>query len=1223
LADLAGPLLEAHRFLRRGPVSEEGWSQLVAKDRDWERSYRGRWAHDKIVRSTHGVNCTGSCSWKVYVKDGLITWESQAVDYPSTGPDMPEYEPRGCPRGASFSWYTYSPLRLKYPYVRGSLLAMFREARDRLGDPVEAWAAIMDDPERSRLYRRHRGKGGFVRASWDDVVDIVAAAHVHTIKRHGPDRCIGFTPIPAMSMASYASGSRFLALIGGVILSFYDWYADLPPSSPQTFGDQTDVPESGDWFNSGYLIIWGTNLPTTRTPDAHFMVEARYRGQKVVVVSPDYAEHTKFADHWLAGSPGSDGAIAMAMGHVILKEFYVEREVPYFRDYARRFTDLPLLVTLRERDGAYVPDRMLRASDLSGAPADEENAEWKPVLIDDRSGEPVVPNGSVGHRYGEPGRWNLKLDGTVPLLTLIERAEERLTVELPRFDTGEAERGGSVTRGVPAVRIGGKLVTTVLDLTLAHYGVAREGLPGEWPADYDDPAPSTPAWQEAISGVDRHLVARVAREFARNAERTQGRSMIAMGAGTNHWFHSDQTYRTFLALVMMCGCEGVNGGGWAHYVGQEKVRPLAGWQTIAFALDWVRPPRHQSGTPFFYLATGQWRYEKVQPRDVASSLGRGLFEGMHIADVNALGARLGWLPSFPSFDRSTLDLVDEAREKGIEVADHVVSELRENRLKFACEDPDAPENHPKVLTVWRSNLLGSSGKGHEYFLKHLLGTTENAVRAEETPPELRPRDVTWRDEAPDGKLDLLTTVDFRMTSNALFSDVVLPAATWYEKYDLSSTDLHPFVHTFNQAVPPPWENKTDWETFKRVAERFSELAEKHLGKRSDVIAAPLQHDTADEIAQPLGEVRDWRAGDCEPVPGKTMPKLIVVERDYPAVADKWKALGPLVEELGTQVKGASWVADEEVEYLREQNGAVRGGVADGRPSLERVEHACEAILTLSGTTNGRLATEGFRRLERTCGVPLADLSGTREADRITFHDAQVQPRTVITSPEWSGIEAHGRRYSPFTMNVEREKPWHTLSGRMQFYVDHQWMLELGEGLPVFRPPLHYRAIFGDQGARDGSERRELTLSYLTPHSKWSIHSEYQDNLHMLTLFRGGGMLWVSREDAEALDIHDNDWVEAYNRNGVIACRAAVTHRVPQGTCLMYHAKDRHLNVPLTELQGKRGGTDNSTTRIVMKPTHFVGGYAQLSFGFNYYGPTGSQRDEIVVLRKRESEVVFK
>ena len=74
--------------------------------------------------------------------------------------------------------------------------------------------------------------------------------------------------------------------------------------------------------------------------------------------------------------------------------------------------------------------------------------------------------------------------------------------------------------------------------------------------------------------------------------------------------------------------------------------------------------------------------------------------------------------------------------------------------------------------------------------------------------------------------------------------------------------------------------------------------------------------------------------------------------------------------------------------------------------------------------------------------------------------------------------------------------------------------------------------------------------------------------------------------------------------------------------MMYHAKDRHVNVPLTETEGKRGGTDNSVTRITMKPTHLVGGYAQLSFGFNYYGPTGTQRDEVVVLRKRTAPVVF-
>ncbi|MGH7862686.1 MAG: molybdopterin-dependent oxidoreductase, partial [Candidatus Dormibacteraceae bacterium] len=636
-------------------------------------------------------------------------------------------------------------------------------------------------PQRAARYKNARGKGGFVRSTWPEVTELIAAAHVHTVKAFGPDRVVGFSPIPAMSQVSYAAGTRFLSLIGGVILSFYDWYADLPPASPQVFGDQTDVPESGDWWNAGYLIIWGTNLPITRTPDAHFMTEARYRGQKVVVVSPDYSDHTKFADDWLPAQPGTDGALAMAMGHVILKEFYVEREVPYFQDYARRFTDLPLLITLREREGAYVPDRFLRASDIGSA---EEHAEWKTVVFDEVTRAPAVLNGSVGHRYGqEAGRWNLKLGAVRPALSLYGQGGDAALVELPRFDVGDTEGGGSLSRGVPTLRIGGHLVTTVFDLLLANYGVSRAGLPGQWPSGYEDPAPYTPAWQEEVTSVDARLATKIAREFARNAELTGGRSMICMGAGTNHWFHSDLIYRSFLSLLTLCGCQGVNGGGWAHYVGQEKVRPLTGWQTMAFALDWVRPPRHQESTPWFYLMTDQWRYEAFSAEDLSSPLGRGLFRGRQFADCNALAVRLGWMPFYPSFDRSPLSVVEEAEKSGTEVQEFVVQELKQGRLHFAAEDPDAPENWPRVLTVWRSNLLGSSGKGHEYFLKHLLGTTDPAVRAPETPPELRPEEVVWRQEAPVGKLDLLTSIDFRMTSNCLFSDVVLPAATWYEKYD--------------------------------------------------------------------------------------------------------------------------------------------------------------------------------------------------------------------------------------------------------------------------------------------------------------------------------------------------------------------------------------------------------------------------------------------------------
>ncbi|NUT49617.1 MAG: nitrate reductase subunit alpha [Saccharothrix sp.] len=1203
-------------YFGRGEVSSDGRTLHQIDRGEWERFYRDRWSHDKVVRSTHGVNCTGSCSWQVFVKDGLITWEHQATDYPSIGPDSPEYEPRGCPRGASFSWYTYSPSRVRYPYVRGVLLRLWREARARLGDPVLAWAEITGDPVRAKAYKRARGKGGFVRSTWDEVTELVAAAHVHTTKAHGPDRVVGFSPIPAMSMASFAAGTRYHSLIGGTLLSFYDWYADLPIASPQVWGDQTDVPESADWWNSGYLVMWGSNIPVTRTPDAHFLTEARYKGTKVVAVSPDYADNVKFADDWLAPHPGTDGALAMAMGHVVLAEFFRDRQVPYFTDYTRRFTDLPFLVRLEERDGAHVPGKFLTAADLGSA---EENAEFKTVLLDEATGEAVVPDGSLGFRWGEAGegRWNLDLGDVVPALTLMDRDGERVEVDLPRFDVGETEGGGSIRRGVPTTRVGGVLVTTVFDLVMAQYGVGRPGLPGVWPRSYEDTtSPCTPGWAEEITSVPAATTARIAREFARNAERTEGRSMIAMGAGTNHWFHSDTIYRAFLSLVLLTGCQGRNGGGWAHYVGQEKARPVTGMQHLAFAFDWQRPTRHMAGTAFWYLATDQWRYEGFRADELSSPLGKGLLAGKSFADCNAQAARLGWLPSHPTFDRNPLDLADEAAARGRDVAGHVVDELRAGRLRFAAEDPDDPANFPRALTVWRANLLGSSGKGNEYFLRHLLGTDAEA-RSEETPPEGRPEDVAWHDEAPEGKLDLLTTIDFRMTSTALFADVVLPAATWYEKHDLSTTDMHPFVHAFNPAIAPPWEARSDYDVFLGLADRFAELATTHLGKRTDVLAVPLAHDTPDELAQPGGRVRDWRAGECEPVPGRTMPKLVTIERDYPATGEKMRSVGPLLDTLGLTTKGITYRPEPEIEHLRRRNG-VRG---DDRPALDTAEHMCEAILTLSGTTNGRLAVQGFRALERRTGTRLADLAEEHEGKRISFEDTKKGPQAVITSPEWSGSETGGRRYSAFVINVERSKPWHTLTGRQHFFVDHDWLTELGEQLPVYRPPLNLHRHFGaPELGEDG--RAEVTVRYLTPHSKWSIHSEYQDNAHMLALSRGGPDIWMSAVDAAKIGVADNDWVEAYNRNGVVAARAVVSHRMPEGTVFMYHAKDRNVNVPRTEISGRRGGVHNSLTRLLLKPTHLVGGYAQFTYAFNYYGPTGNQRDEVTTIRRRTQEVQY-
>ncbi|MGO9356152.1 MAG: nitrate reductase subunit alpha, partial [Xanthobacteraceae bacterium] len=619
-------------FTRPKEPFSEGHGVLTTEDRSWEDGYRKRWQHDKIVRSTHGVNCTGSCSWKVYVKGGIVTWETQQTDYPRTRPDLPNHEPRGCARGASYSWYLYSGNRVKYPLVRARLLKLWRAARATM-TPVAAWRSIVEDPAKRASYMRQRGLGGFVRASWDEVNEIVASANAYTAKTHGPDRVFGFSPIPAMSMVSYAAGARYLSLLGGVCMSFYDWYCDLPPASPQTWGEQTDVPESADWYNSGFLILWGSNVPQTRTPDAHFYTEVRYKGAKSVVICPDYSEASKFADLWVSPKQGTDAALAMAMGHVILREFHIDRKTKYFDDYARQYTDMPFLVRLVKSEGRLVPERFVRASDFATSLNEANNPDWKTVAYDEASGAIVVPNGSVGFRWGEKGKWNLEERETGGAatrlrLSLAEVKDELAEVAFPYFGNREhdhfqgTDHPSVLLRKVPARRIalkdGEVLVASVFDLFVANYGVDR-GFGGDNLAtSFDDIEPYTPAWAEKITGVPRDQIITVAREFARNAEKTGGRSMVIVGAGLNHWYHMDMNYRGIINMLVMCGCVGQSGGGWSHYVGQEKLRPQTGWAPLAFGLDWGRPPRQMNSTSAFYAHTDQWRYETLDVSEILS-----------------------------------------------------------------------------------------------------------------------------------------------------------------------------------------------------------------------------------------------------------------------------------------------------------------------------------------------------------------------------------------------------------------------------------------------------------------------------------------------------------------------------------------------------------------------------------------------------------------------------
>jgi len=621
-----------------------------------------------------------------------------------------------------------------------------------------------------------------------------------------------------------------------------------------------------------------------------------------------------------------------------------------------------------------------------------------------------------------------------------------------------------------------------------------------------------------------------------------------------------------------------------------------------------------NSTSFFYAHTDQWRYEKLDVTEVLSPLADKKAYGGSLIDYNVRAERMGWLPSAPQLQTNPIQAVKDAQAAGMDAKDYAVKALKDGSLRMSCEDPDHPANWPRNMFVWRSNILGSSGKGHEYFLKHLLGTTNGVQGKDLGQDDAKPEEVEWHAKAPEGKLDLLVTLDFRMSTTCLYSDIVLPTATWYEKNDLNTSDMHPFIHPLSTAVDPAWQARSDWEIYKGFAKKLSELCVGHLGVEKELVLTPLMHDSPAELAQPFG-VAEWKKGECELIPGKTAPSIAVVERDYPNLYKRFTALGPLMNKAGNGGKGIGWDTKTEVEQLGDLNGRVREeGVTQGMPRIETDIDATEVVLSLAPETNGHVAVKAWEALGKQTGLDHTHLALHREDEKIRFRDIQAQPRKIISSPTWSGLESEKVSYNAGYTNVHELIPWRTLTGRQQFYQDHPWMQAFGEGFSSYRPPVDLKTLVDVHNVKPNGNK-EIALNFITPHQKWGIHSTYSDNLMMLTLNRGGSVIWLSEDDAGKAGIVDNDWVELFNSNGAIAARAVVSQRVNPGMVLMYHSQEKIINTPGSEITGTRGGIHNSVTRIVTKPTHMIGGYAQLAYGFNYYGTIGTNRDEFVLVRK--------
>ena len=520
------------------------------KARRWEEFYRNRLQHEKVVRSTHGVNCTGSCSWNVHVKDGIVVWELQAADYPrlerSCRPTSPAAASAGSPPPGTSTARSGSstPTCAAGSWTCGGRRRRSTATPWRPGPP---WSRTRRS---RRSYQQARGKGGFRRATWDEVLEIIAASTLYTVKKHGPDRVIGFSPIPAMSMLSYAAGTRFLQLLGGVNLSFYDWYCDLPNASPEIWGDQTDVAESADWYNSKYIAVMGSNLSMTRTPDVHFVAEARHDGSKMVVLSPDFSMVSKYADWWIPANAGQDGAFWMAVNHVILSEFHHEAQDPLLPRLSQALHRRPLPGRAEGRGGrpgrAGPPPRRRSARALRGG---GKRPHQVPRLGRGERRRPHAP----GHRRlslagekrgvepadeGRPRRFGArprphfleKNDGTRQVAFTdfaADRAVRRgVPVRLRRNRGGRSSRrhrlrsaDGPVRRRAGSARRRTRKATTTPKRRTPRPGRSAS------PASTGPPSSSSPG-----SGPQPPSA-------------PKGKCSIIIGAGVNHWYHSDLAYR--------------------------------------------------------------------------------------------------------------------------------------------------------------------------------------------------------------------------------------------------------------------------------------------------------------------------------------------------------------------------------------------------------------------------------------------------------------------------------------------------------------------------------------------------------------------------------------------------------------------------------------------------------------------------------------------------------
>ncbi len=365
----------------------------------FEDLYRQKWTWDRVTWGTHLVDCyPGSCSWRVYTKDGVVFREEQAALYPQVQEGVPDMNPRGCQKGGCFSEVMYGAERVKYPMKR-------------VGE---------------------RGEGKWERISWDEALTMVADNVLDAIESEGPESIINDFGTGEGGIVHGAIPTwRLVRLLGGTVLDNNALTSDFNVGLYETFGKFHFVSSIDDWYHADLIMLWHMNPLYTRIPSAHYITEARYNGTKVVSIAPDYNASTIHADLYVPVGVGTDAALALAVSKIIIDDGAMNAA------FVKEQTDLPLLV--REDTGRY-----LRQPDVEGDGREDQLYVW-----DARTAAPAkAPRGTLRLGKVDPaleGRYSVSLhDGST---VTVRPAFERLRDSLRDYTVEEASRITGVSPG--------------------------------------------------------------------------------------------------------------------------------------------------------------------------------------------------------------------------------------------------------------------------------------------------------------------------------------------------------------------------------------------------------------------------------------------------------------------------------------------------------------------------------------------------------------------------------------------------------------------------------------------------------------------------------------------------------------------------------------------------------------------------------------------------------